>query len=207
MDSGRGHPHDPRGRAQPPSPGSRAALFCQAARARRDAARSGATGRVPGEIRARRTPAPPPFPAQASRPRRPAPPARPPRASMATAAPPSKAATMSGNPSGRVAVLTGMVAASRAPPTSPLGMQPNNTGFAGEAGRGQPKHLGALETAAHSATEGSAQAHSELAPPNLGCPRLLKVRVRRTFASISTDARLRRRLRSCAVPLGCKAGF
>lgn len=48
VDSGRGHPHDPRGHAQPPSPGSRAALFCQPARARRDAARSGATGRVRG---------------------------------------------------------------------------------------------------------------------------------------------------------------
>lgn len=180
VDSGRGHLHDPRGHAQPPSPGSRAALFCQPARARRDAARSGATGRVPGGDPCAQDPCPAALPCPGL-PAPPSCPARPPRASMATAAPPSRAATMSRNPSSRVTVLTGMVAASRAPPTSPLGMQPNNTGFAGEADRGRPKHLGALETAAYSATEGSAQAHSELAPPNLGHPRLLAVRVRKDF--------------------------
>lgn len=76
---------------------------------------------------------PPPFPAQASRPRRPAPPAR--RALLwqrprPRAGPPRWV----GAPAAEPPVLTGMVAACRAPPMSPLGMQPNNTGFAGEAG-------------------------------------------------------------------------
>lgn len=128
---------------KPPSPRCRATLSCQAARARRDAARSGATGRVPG-VSPPPAPAPcsqdphslatpPPFPSQASRPRRPAPPAR--RALLwqrprPRAGPPRWV----GAPAAERLVLTGMVAAGRAPPMSPLGMQPNNTGFAGEAG-------------------------------------------------------------------------
>lgn len=160
------------------APTVRAVLFCLAAQAWRDAERSGATGRVPDGPRYARTPAPPPrrptallFRGLAARPPCPS---RPPRASMATAAPPSRAAKMSRSSCGRLSILTGMVAASGASPTSPLRMQSNNTGFGGEAGHRRPQHLSAPETAAHTATEGSAQAHSELAPPNLRCPRLLK---------------------------------
>lgn len=61
------------------------------------------------------------------------------------------------------------------------GCSPTTPGLRARLGRGRPKHLGAPETAAHSATEGSAQAHSELAPPNLGCPRLLEARMRKGF--------------------------
>lgn len=88
------------------------------------------------------------------------------RASMATAAPPSQAAGMR-NPSGRASLLTGIVSASCARPTSPPWAQSNGAGFAGEVCQRLPKYrLGALETAAPRARTGCAQAHCGIAPPH-----------------------------------------
>lgn len=67
----------------------------------------------------------------------------------------------------------------------------------GEAGQRRPKHLSAPETAAHTATERSAQAHSELAPPNLGCSQLLEYACARAFR-VHLHGR-----QSWAKPAGC----